>query len=368
MRGFRFLETLRFSRKVSARARDDRGNVAVLTAILMVVLLGSTALVTDVGTEFAAEQKLWNALDAGALAGIEVFFSGTQAAVSTATQYVSQNGETVSKVAVDTANNTITLYGNRQVPLYFAKVLGFSQANISAKVTAKAGTLVSGTGFAPLAVVEQNFQYGQSYTLSLGAGSSSQSGGAGGSCGNGSDGAEMRDGGETENGGQSEGSDGSETQGGGETGSDASGQDSCTGAGNYGFLALGAPGAQQFEQNLMYGYSGVLSVGEQVQTETGVMAGPAAQAIDYRMSEGADCSFATASDNCPRVLLLPVVNTLDVNGKSSVTIVGFAAFYLDGISGSGGQQQIMGRFLQMVVPGTIGQGTNFGLFGVRLTT
>ncbi len=372
------------------RLKDESGNVAVLVALMMVILLGSTALVTDVGVEFAAKQKLWNALDAGALSGVEEIFNGASAARSTAIQYVQQNGGTVSGVSVNTATETITVDGQQTVPLYFARVLGYKSANIAIQVQAQAGTLVSGTGFAPIAVAEQNFAYGQTYTLSIGAGQSgngsSASGGNGESEGSGENEGSDGNGGGSENGssgtgsaGSSEGSS-SEGQGcvSGQTGSsvDGSSQDqsdgsesSCNqayGSGNYGFLALGGAGAQQFSQNLMVGYSGVLSVGQQVQTEPGDMSGPVSQAVSYRLQQGQGWTFATASNGCPRVILLPVVNTLDVNGKSGVTIVGFAAFYLDGLQGSGGHQQIVGRFLQMVVPGTIGQGTNFGLYGARL--
>jgi len=322
------------------RLQDESGNVAVLVALMMVILLGSTALVTDVGVEFAAKQKLWNALDAGALSGVEEIFNGAAAARSTAVQYVQKNGGSVSSINVNTATETITLDGQQNVPLYFARVLGYQSANISLQVQAQAGTLVSGTGIAPIAVAEQNFAYGQTYTLSIGAGQS----------------------GSSEN--ESDGSDGSSKDS--SSGGDGSSDNQAYGSGNYGYLALGAAGAQQFSQNLMYGYNGMLSVGEQVQTEPGDMSGPVSQAISYRLQQGQGWTFATAANGCPRVLLLPVVNTLNVNGKSSITIVGFAAFYLDGLQGSGGHQQIVGRFLQMVVPGTIGQGTNFGLYGGRL--
>ncbi len=327
--------------------KDEAGNVAVLVALMMVVLLGSTALVTDVGVEFAAKQKLWNALDAGALSGVEEIFNGASVARSTAYQYVQNNGGSVNSINVNTATETITLNGQQNVPLYFARVLGYKSANISIQVQAQAGTLVSGTGFAPIAVVEQNFAYGQTYTLSIGAGQNGS--GNGGSTEGGSS--------ENESDGNSEDS---------SSGGDGSNDNQEYGSGNYGYLALGGTGAQQFSQNLMSGYSGVLSVGEQVQTEPGDMSGPVSQAISYRLQQGEGWTFATASNGCPRVILLPVVNTLNVNGRSNVTIVGFAAFYLDGLQGSGGHQQIVGQFLQMVVPGTIGQGTNFGLYGVRL--
>ena len=287
------------------------GNVAVIVTLAMVAMLGATALVTDVGSAYMAKDKLLNALDAGALAGVENIFQGQSAATAAAVSFVNTNGESVDQVVVNTTADTVDLYRTIRIPLAFAKVLGFSNVTYQAHVQATAGTLVSGTGFVPLGVQEQTFTYGQEYTLSASAG---------------------------------EGEDG-----------------------NYGYLALGGNGACVFGQNLMYGYSGVLHVGDQVDTEPGVMAGPVANAINYRLQSSGSCSFATATENCPRVMLLPIISSGAENGRSLVTIVGFAAFYLDGLQGNGGHQEIVGRFMQMVVPGTVGQGMNFGLYGVKLT-
>ena len=291
--------------------KKESGNVAIIVTMSMVSMLGATALVTDVGSAYMAKDKLLNALDAGALAGAANIFQGQSAATSAAVSLVNQNGESVDQVVVNMAADTVDLYRTIQIPFAFAKVLGFSHVAYQAHVQAEAGTLVSGTGFVPIGVQEQNFVYGQEYTLSAGAGDGTN--------------------------------------------------------GNYGYLALGGTGACAFEQNLMYGYSGTLTVGEQVETEPGVMTGPVQSAINYRLSSAGNCEYSTATEDCPRVLLLPVVNTSNVCGRSLVTIVGFSAFYLDGLQDSGGHQEIVGRFLEMVVPGTVGQGTNFGLFGVKLT-
>lgn len=290
---------------------SERGNVAVLVTLAMVSMLGATALVTDLGSAYMAKDRLLNALDAGALAGAAYILQGQSAATAAAVALVEQNGESVDRVVVNTVADTIDLYRTITIPFAFAKVLGFSSVSYQAHVQATAGTLVSGTGFVPIGVQQQSFVYGQEYTLSDGAG----------------------------------------------TGTD----------GNYGFLALGGTGACVFEQNLIDGYSGVLQVGEQVETEPGVMKGPVQSAIDDRLGEDDGSTFATATENSPRVMLMPVINSEGENGRSAVTIVGFAAFYLDGLQESGGHQEIVGRFMQMVVPGTVGQGTNFGLYGVKLT-
>ncbi len=291
--------------------RDDTGNIAVFTALAMVVLLSAIALVTDVGVVFFEQTKLANALDAGALAGAEQFFAGTNAAQTAALSYVEQNHEQADHVDVNSVVGSVTVSRTQTVPLYFARVFGDTQAIISASSTASVGALQKGTGFVPLAVEQQNFTYGKSYSLSQGAGVGS--------------------------------------------------------TGNYGFLALGGNGASTLEQNLMYGYPGTIAVGDSLTTETGVMDGPVRTAILYRLQQGVADSFQTATETSPRMMLLPVIAGPWPDGKGTVTVIGFAAFYIDGLTSSGGHQQIVGRFKQLVVPGIVGSSTEFGLYGVHLT-
>lgn len=302
------------------RFRDEqhgeRGNVTLLTAFSIMVISGFSAMVTDVGGLYLQKQTAQSGADAGALAGADVLLqAGASSAANTAFQMAKVN-DTKSQytVTADSTTQTVTVQGQQSVPLWFARIWGMQNASVHVTSQASIGTLTSGTGMVPIAVPEQSFVYGQQYTLSDGAGT-----------------------------GQS---------------------------GNYGFLDLSGNGANGVESDIEHGYNFPLSVGEQVSTKPGVMSGPVQQAIDYRMSEdGCDTgceNFSNAKPDCARVIYLPVVDSLDVSGKKDVTIMGFAAFYLNGLQNGGGHQQIVGRFIQMVRPGTIGNGQNFGAYGVKL--
>jgi len=297
-------------------AADERGTVLVLVALMIVVIFGFTATATDVGVLYIQKQHGQAAADAGALAGADVLLQGATTAASMAHQYAQQNTPSWSYTA--TANSgqmTVQVSGQRAVPLWFARVFGISSTTEHAASQAVLGALSAGTGMVPIAVPNQTFVYGQSYILSDGAGD-----------------------------GQS---------------------------GNFGFLDFSGNGANGLEYDIEHGYNFPLNVGEQVATKPGVMAGPVENAITYRMTEADSvpgcASYEGVSASCPRVLYLPVIDSLDVSGKKDVTILGFAAFYLDGIQGSGGNQQITGRFVRIVRPGTVGFGTDYGTYGVRLT-
>ncbi|MCL6548403.1 MAG: hypothetical protein K6T30_05790, partial [Alicyclobacillus sp.] len=273
------------------RYPGDSGNVALLVAFSMVALCGFAALVVDAGYLYLERQRAQAAADAGSLAGAEELLQGAQTAVQTAVAWAAQNDPSCRfEAAADPDSSAVAVTGAQSVPLWFGRVLGRARADVAVTSVARIGPLSSGIGMVPIAVPQQLFSYGQLVYLSAGAGDGS--------------------------------------------------------SGNYGFLDFSGNGARGLEEDIEHGYDFPLQVGEQVAVEPGVMSGPVAKAIQYRMDEAAAAgctSFASAAPDCPRVLYMPVVDTLDVSGKKDVTIVGFAAFFLEGLDGSGGQQRIVGR-------------------------
>ncbi len=293
----------------------ESGSVLPLIVLMMVALFTIVSFVLNVGAFYVQRQHMQSATDFGALAGAGDLLQGAGPAQQEAVNIANTNDATAAyQVTVNTSANTVTVVGEKSVPLWIAYFLGIATAKLHTAATAELGTLIGGTGMVPIGVPDQTFSFGQEVYLSNGAGN-----------------------------GQS---------------------------GNYGFLDFSGQGANGVEYDIEHGFDFLLFVGEQVATKPGVMAGPVQNAINYRLAEAAlhpDCStYQTAKSDCPLVLYLPVVNTLDVSGKKDVTIVGFAAFYLEGLVGNGGHQQILGRFIQMVRPGEIGNSQNYGIFSVKL--
>ncbi len=265
----------------------------------MLLLIEMTAMAIDFGNIFLQEQKLSDALDAAALAGGQELPIDPQQAINIATQYAVKNGVNNPVVIVDATQNELIVNGTKNVPFFFAKVFGFNQKTITASSKVKINPISSGTGFVPIGVVKQNFIYGDIYNLKYGPPGSIN--------------------------------------------------------GNFGALDLGGSGATIYKNNLMYGYQGKLVIGMKVLTEPGNMSGPTKTGVDYRLSlDSGDytcSSYLTATTNCNRTLLVPVIDSLDENGTGEVTIVGFAVFYLEGVTGGGENSYIQGRFLKMVYPG-----------------
>jgi hypothetical protein len=141
--------------------------------------------------------------------------------------------------------------------------------------------------------------------------------------------------------------------------------------GNYGALALGGTGASNYRTNLINGYDdSVLHVGDSIETEPGNMAGPTLDGITSILDSDSHTHTDDLSQlevGCPRVIIIPVVDSLDVEGRSTVQIVGFSSFFLDEVIREGGHTTVTGRFIETIGAGTIDEtGTGYGFYGTKL--
>jgi Flp pilus assembly protein TadG len=144
--------------RLGARARDDRGAVAVIVALMMTVLLGFVAIAVDTGALYFERQQLQNGADAAALA--VACHRGTAAqdtALATSMAGLNANdgkaAATVTplsggQVRIDTS--TLNTDGTTALPLTFAPVLGISSSTVRASATAACGYPSGGTAMLPV--------------------------------------------------------------------------------------------------------------------------------------------------------------------------------------------------------------------------
>jgi Flp pilus assembly protein TadG len=300
--------------------RDERGTVLVLAAAVMTVLLGFAALVTDVGALVLEKNRLQTACDAAALAAARELPS-TEAARQKALEYLGYNGVAPEEAIInfDAGSTKVTVEASRRVDFTFARVFGINSGNVSTRASAVFGSVKSITGVVPFGIPDQPLVYGQEYTLK-------------------------------------------------------SGSHDAYDPGNYGALALELRGASSYENNLKYGYGGTVSVGDWVLTEPGNMSGPTQEGVNYRLSRcphTPGCSIDSYHPDCPRVMIVPIFDPTDLSGRDKVKIVGFAAFLLKGVEGSGNKSNVKGYFLQMVPPEGLRytidpNGTDYGLHAAKL--
>jgi len=148
---------MRWLRRITLR--DDRGAVAIIVSLLMVVLLGFAAISIDVGRLYVERRQLQNGADAAVLA-VACSRGTPQDKAALATDLAGKNEgsgraqatvmpQSRNKVRVDT--RSLNASGGSALPLSFAPVLGIDSATVQASATAGCGFPVGGTAALPLA-------------------------------------------------------------------------------------------------------------------------------------------------------------------------------------------------------------------------
>lgn len=296
--------------------QSKKGNAVIVVTLAMVALLSTLALVADVGISYAYKNKMQKAVEAAALAGAQELPDNTEGAKAKAQEYLTLNYPecTNYSIRIIKNNTAIEVKGEAILGYTFAKLMGFYKGKVDAQAKAMIGTISSLRGVKPLGIENKEFVYNQTYILKEGAGDGS--------------------------------------------------------SGNYGAIALGGTGSRTFEDNMKYGYVENLKIGDLILTETGNMAGGTIRSVEYLLSQCTHnplCSYIDFERSCPRLMKLPVIETLNVPGRDEVLVVGFAAFFLEGTRNSGGHTEIIGKFVQILDDGTIDVGREYyGIRGVKL--
>jgi hypothetical protein len=274
--------------------RHSRGQVGVIYAAVLPVLICAMALGTDVAVMYCNWVQMQKAADAGALAGANYLPFDTSTAKSTATTFAESDGIKAAEITgtvVSADNLSITVNLSRTVPYYMARALGLVSSVVS--VSGTAGIQQNGAGGRGLMPIALNcpnadcssYEAGTTYQM----------------------------------------------------------KQSQVGPGNWAALALGGSGASVYRQNIMTGYTGPMASSEW--TETGNIVGPTGQGISDRITKGVEVDPSIAAGSAPagpapsydpRLVVVPFINFgapgTKGNGKTLVPIVGYAQMWLLGTS------------------------------------
>lgn len=297
--------------------KKDDGSVIVPVVVGLSVFLGFTALVTDVGLLYMNRTQLVQATDAAALAGVQELPDNPTGAVQKAREYAQKNNVDPDSLTITVAGNNkkLTISATRQVDLIFARIFGKTVSNVEAKATAVIGPVKNVRGVVPLSILDQSLVPGNQYIIKSSGGIGSYNNGWRGIL-------------------------------------------DFTGGGG---------GAHEYYQLTREGYSGELVINKSVDSETGNVSGPTEQGVRDRIAACTRIPSCTASNyesNCPRLVWVPVVREVDAQ---TVKIVGFAAFFLERVEGSGISNNVWGTLVQETVSAEIDPTlAEYGLYGSKL--
>lgn len=293
----------------------ERGSVVVLVTLALTSLLGFCAIVADVGLLYAQKAHLQNSVDAAALAGVQELPNDVSQAEQKARDYATRNGVSDVNVTFEANNAKIIVQATQQVPTYFARIWGITEEQISVSARAMMAPPTVLSGAVPLSIQKQDFDYTKEYVLKSGGGSGTP--------------------------------------------------------GWYGALELSGTGADTYETDLANGYLGTLRVGQILDIKHGNMSGPTAEGINTRLNRDTPIPKNTIDNherNAPQIVHIPIVEIISESGNSiqKVQIVGFAAFFLEGVAGNGNDSVVTGWFIR-TLPSN-GESNDFGLCTPKLVS
>ena len=307
---------------IGAVKRDERGGVIIMVALALVVLLGMTALVVDVGGMYLARRQMVNAADAAALAGAHVDNNNEQQARRAAEDFALINGaenfDRNADVFFSDNNRVITARTSKNVDFTFAKALGFDATNIGAVASAK---LFPANGLVPF-----------------------------GKLGEYDDGNWKIYGDDPEDGYLKEGDKVQLKY--------ERWQQSDLESGNFGYVRLpGQQGGSDLSDDIGVGYTGsqeAIAPGTEIGPEPGQTVGPCVEGLEERLEFADDPRCETIGclpDNyydCYLVVIIPVVEKEDGPGGGQsveLTIKGYASFLLS-LEEDANNKEVWGIFIE----------------------
>jgi len=292
--------------------KNEKGSASIILTVSITVLLAFAVVGVDVGLITFERARLSNALDAAALAGAQELPGSTSEAIHVARSYLTANSITLSDatVIVDSDGKGLQIASTKTFNTIFGPLINRNSVSVSVESKVRVGSVSKvRSGIRPLVIESQVLGYGQLVDLKLNAADNYH--------------------------------------------------------GNFGAVGLGGTGALNYRNNLIYGYTGEIEIGDVIYTEPGNMASVINPLNNYLSSDAS--TFDNFERDSKRLWVVPIVNTLQVSGSSPVTVVGFAEFFIEEIGSQSGQTSIQGRFIKYSGGGIVDESApDYGLYGMKL--
>lgn len=302
---------------VRKRLHGDAGQILAMMAIGSVALIGMSALVVDVGAGFRGQRKAQSAADGSALAAAQMLpastTEATKASQAVAAKNMSDGTVTLSFASTYVANDTAVVKADTTSPSFLAKILGFSIFNESANARAITGSYNGWSkGMSPWVTDQAGINWGQIVMFKVKPGNQASSG-------------------------------------------------------NFGAARLPvnenncrlASGGSDYRKLIGGSYTScAISVGGNLNPETGNLAGPTGQGLADRgviqnfdpytiLTQMPDGSWVLTTYNHPNLIVIPVIDHFNNGNSSPFTVTGFAWFIITNYTNT----QISGMFIGSSAPG-----------------
>jgi len=142
--------------------KDERGSVIIIVAVLMVVLLGMTAMAVDVGDLYQNRREMVNAADAAAMAGVQQFLeTDNQAEIEKfARDFAIDNygcAAALVEAEADMIDYTVWVKTGKPVEYTFARIFGLTSTDVTSEAKAVIRKIAQMEGLIPIHMQEDFF-------------------------------------------------------------------------------------------------------------------------------------------------------------------------------------------------------------------
>lgn len=300
-------------RKLKELKNNQSGSAIVLVSLALIALLAITGLVIDGGKLFVTKSSMQKAANAAVLSGAQELTSTDDEVTKIVHDILQSHSEDGSLQNLNIQlEDRVSVDLKRDVSLAFSKIFGFDTAPVEVHAAAELRTMGKAVGVAPLGIDDSvPLDFVTEYKLKV----------------------------------------------------DQSGVDH----GFFGILALGGTGAATYEENLRNGYQSPLEIGDELETQTGNIAGKTRSVIQEKLDA---CPIGDEDErDCERIILIPTYSPMSDDGKQlkEVRVTGFAYFLITAPMDQN-DTSITGRFIQRTGTGYEGEtALNNGAYSIRLT-
>ncbi|NLE26060.1 MAG: hypothetical protein GX625_12105 [Clostridiaceae bacterium] len=150
--------------------KKENGQSLVIFAFMMVIFLGLSALVVDIGVIALSKAEIQNTADSAALAGAMELPDDPSQARIVANEYISANGKPgdLADVSIGENDKSITVTINRNKSMTFAKILGVEESAVTADATASIGVAASVPWIVPFVIPKpESFNFDEIYVMRM---------------------------------------------------------------------------------------------------------------------------------------------------------------------------------------------------------
>jgi len=290
----------------------NRGNTSIVILCTIIIIILLSAVITDIGYSAVMRYQLANGARMTALKGAELLAVDKTKAEESIRAFAVSKVRDLNRleIKVSGSGKELTVSMGRSFDYIFLKHIGFKRKQICSRMTAKLSSISSYKGIRPFAVESRYLVMGKRCELTNKVENESKT---------------------------------------------------------IPFTAIKL-GDDTYSTDIIYGYGKKVSIGDYYYTMEGDNDTEKESLLHTLESctHKPGCTYLEYNKSCPRLMVVPVVQSRDEEIKR-VCVIGFSTFFMESMESSNDSLRIKGRFIRQIVDSdTSDDISDFGLMGIRL--